>query len=103
MDIQQLFRAGDTDYKLLHTGYDESLPTGKMSSKYSTSALPEITQPWICSNIDSMEVVEELPSTHIPSHFSSFPLQRPVSRLPSGELPISGNSSSSVYFIFYTP
>ena len=44
-DIQELFRAGDNDYVLPHSGYDASLPEGRFPGEHTASqpSLPDIS------------------------------------------------------------
>ena len=86
-DLQGMFRAGDRNYLLPHTGYDSSLPGNVEAGEWSETA----SHP---RSADRQYHTHAL-SKDIPLHFHKYPLRRnDYVKLPSGHLP-SGSVASS--------
>jgi hypothetical protein len=94
-DLQSMFRGGDRNYLLPHTGYDSSLPGNVEAGEWSeTASHPRSADRHYHTHADNPGVPELL-SKHIPLHFHKYPLRRhDYGSWPSGNLP-SGSVANS--------
>jgi hypothetical protein len=92
-DIGELFRAGDINYRLPHSGYDYSLKDGRLKGQYSEAPTVE-TEGWQNSSFTKRKM-PFLPIEDFPTHFSQFPLRRPRTHILEGDLPLGADISSA--------
>ena len=91
-DIRQLFCAADWQYELPHTGYDASLPDGRLCGQFSPyESVPSSFVPSIADDAG----VPELSSINVPLHFNTFPLRHAYTESPIGNLLAGGHVSPS--------
>src|ERR1700760_842905 len=65
-DIQQLFHAADTNYKIPHSAYDYSLKTGNFEGSDSCGPTMPRLKGWVPSLISDTGVIAELQSDNVP-------------------------------------
>ena len=87
-DIRQCVRGADKGNCIPHSGYDGSLPKGRLGGEDSAgpSSLPITSGSVLFPNV-SATPVSELDVSERPEHFREFPLQHPYTCVPNGVLP----------------
>ena len=92
LDIAEIVRSGDNNFRLPHSDYDISLPMGRLRGVDSSGPVDQIPP----TPNDQFSYVEESPITELasseqPIHFHHYPLHRLRSSTLQGQLPIETN------------